>query len=228
LLLASQSPRRKEILDMMGLAGRFEAIPSPLDETALQQKLLRETMTTDLKVYTRVLAEEKAKALALTILSTSSQPTLVLGSDTIVDLDGALLEKPKDAADAKDMLSRLSGRKHAVHTGVALYSVAKGDVALETSFTDTALVEFAHLSEHDVDAYIATGEPMDKAGSYGIQGIGGQFVKSIVGDFFTVCTVLFDVRSWLLSRLSLYSYCNTTSALTTNTKLLTFVERYNR
>ena len=83
------------------------------------------------------------------------------------------------------MLTRLSGRKHFVHTGVAVYRVHQ-NVELVASFTDTAQVTFAPLSERDIDSYIATKEPMDKAGSYGIQGIGGQFVSNVSGDFFTV------------------------------------------
>jgi septum formation protein len=186
LILASQSPRRREILDMMGLKDKFTATPSPLDESALQVRLAKENPVH----YTRKLAEEKAKALGVAISSTVTKPTLVLGSDTIVDLDGKILEKPKDESEAKQMLSSLSERTHSVHTGVAFYHVStssnNGAPILITSFTDTAQVSFAKLSEADIDAYIATGEPMDKAGSYGIQGIGGQIVSNVVGDFFTV------------------------------------------
>ena len=181
LILASQSPRRREILDMMGLNGLFDVRPSPLDETELQQQL-----SGSLPIpYTLALAEAKAKTLAETISSIRG-PTIVLGSDTIVELDGCILEKPIDAADAKRMLTSLSGRQHSVHTGVALYTVSDQTIKLHGSFVDTASVEFAVLSDADVDEYIATGEPMDKAGSYGIQGIGGQLVSRITGEFFTV------------------------------------------
>ena len=192
LILASQSPRRREILDMMGLEGKFTPTPSPLDESALQIKLKDNNPIE----YTRILAEEKAKALAMDMIKNNQQrPVLVLGSDTIVDLDGKILEKPTDAADAKRMLSKLSGRKHCVHTGVAVYLVpatkglsndATATSTLMASFTDTAEVCFAKFNESDMDAYIATKEPMDKAGSYGIQGIGGQLVEQVAGDFFTV------------------------------------------
>lgn len=189
LILASQSPRRSEILDMMGLAGKFEVIPSPLDETALQVKLLQDNVSNPAE-YTRILAEEKARALAESLVKTFAvkQITLVLGSDTVVDIDRQILEKPKDQADAKQMLKRLSGSRHSVHTGVALYQVIPGEseIRLVDSFTDEATVAFAPLSEATVDAYIATGEPMDKAGAYGIQGVGGQLVQEIKGDFFTV------------------------------------------
>jgi len=185
LILASQSPRRREILSMMGLEGRFEAIPSPLDEAALQAALTDESETDPIE-YTRTLAEEKAKALAdhlRTEPTRAESPIIVLGSDTIVALDGRILEKPRDADDARQMLALLSGRVHAVHTGVAIVQLPIGTV---TSFVDTATVEFGVLTAEDVDAYVATGEPLDKAGSYGIQGIGGQLVHSVTGDFFTV------------------------------------------
>lgn len=189
LILASQSPRRVEILEMMGLRGRFDVTPSPLNETALQAKLVQEKVTNPAE-YTRILAEEKARALAELLLqsSTAEQITLVLGSDTVVDIDCQILEKPKDQADAKRMLKRLSGAQHSVHTGVALYRVIPGEteVRLVDSFTEEATVTFSMLSEKTIEAYIATGEPMDKAGSYGIQGVGGQLVQKVDGDFFTV------------------------------------------
>jgi len=164
---------------MMGLKGLFEATPSPLDETKLQKELVARNLSPP--EYTRVLAEDKAKALAIT-----RQNGLVLGSDTIVDLDGVILEKPRDASDAKRMLRMLSGVQHSVHTGVALYTVKEGSVELVRSFTETAKVQFATLSEVDIEAYVASGEPMDKAGAYGIQGMGGQMVSAVNGDFFAV------------------------------------------
>jgi len=240
LILASQSPRRREILSMMGLDGLFEAIPSPLDESAFQQELLYgvggagvggtagrippgdwsseveddaarrayESTMTDPMQYTCRLAEEKARVLAEGLLRDGyvGLPVIVIGSDTIVEVDGEILEKPENEEDARVMLSRLSGRNHFVHTGVALYRIHRRtvnidgtlvpedeniiEVGLRASFTESAIVKFASLTDEDIDAYIATGEPMDKAGSYGIQGIGGQFVKRIQGDFFTVSNVM--------------------------------------
>lgn len=201
LILASQSPRRREILDMMGLRNRYIHSPSPLDEEALQEQLRSSNDSTFCcpTEYTQILAKEKAKAMAdsLQISSTTqTPPMLVLGSDTIVDLNGKILEKPKNVTDAKNMLKLLSGNSHCVHTGVAIYSVlpaleknadvSEATVTLVSSFVDTATVQFAPLTNVDIDSYVETKEPMDKAGSYGIQGIGGQFVTNINGDFFTV------------------------------------------
>ncbi len=203
LILASQSPRRVEILEMMGLKGKFDVVPSPLDESALQRKLVNENISNPAE-YTRILAEEKARALAESLAqpSTASQITFVLGSDTVVDIDSRILEKPKDQADAKRMLQRLSGAQHSVHTGVALYQVTPGkkEIELVESFTDEAMVTFAMLSDNIIDAYIATGEPMDKAGSYGIQGIGGQLVRQVQGDFFTVMGLPMHRTSRLIAK----------------------------
>jgi septum formation protein len=189
LVLASQSPRRREILDMMGLVDRYSVEPSPLDESQLQKELVQQNLPC--KDYTQRLAEAKAHALAEAHCATegrnlSSAAIFYLGSDTIVELDENILEKPRDAKDAKRMLKMMSGRQHHVHTGVALYRLYQNEVSLVGSFTDTATVTFADLGEDDIDAYTASGEPMDKAGSYGIQGMGGQFVTGIIGDFFTV------------------------------------------
>lgn len=189
LILASASPRRREILDMMGLSGKYTVQPSPLDEKALQVELSGNDI--DPREYARVLAERKASALCDEIMpkqQQSSGATLVLGSDTIVDYDGHILEKPNDTDEAYDMLTRLSGNWHVVHTGVAVYGLVgdSKEMKLMFSFTDSAKVKFGKLSEDDIKSYIETKEPMDKAGSYGIQGIGGQLVECMEGDFFTV------------------------------------------
>eukprot|EP00535_Pseudo-nitzschia_heimii_P009349 CAMPEP_0197179050 /NCGR_PEP_ID=MMETSP1423-20130617/4125_1 /TAXON_ID=476441 /ORGANISM="Pseudo-nitzschia heimii, Strain UNC1101" /LENGTH=334 /DNA_ID=CAMNT_0042628899 /DNA_START=151 /DNA_END=1155 /DNA_ORIENTATION=- len=208
LVLASASPRRREILGMMGLAEgvHFSVEPSPLDESKLQAELRGSVSPVE---YTLRLAEAKASALADARCRTTSgddggdgggsvvvvRRRFVLGSDTIVELDGAILEKPKDEADAGRMIRAMRGKRHRVHTGVALYRLDErregGDATVTAttlvgSFVDTASVAFADLTDEDVDAYVRSGEPMDKAGSYGIQGIGGQLVTEIRGDFFTV------------------------------------------
>ena len=182
ILLASQSPRRREILDMMGLQNRYTHQPSPLDEEALQLELAEAEDITP-SDYARILAERKAEAMGASMPSTNGEDiTFIIGSDTIVDLDGCVMNKPTSEADAHHMLSKLSGNWHQVHTGVAVYSGTE----IMFSFTDTTSVKFANLSKKDIQSYVASKEPLDKAGSYGIQGIGGQLVEEIRGDYFTV------------------------------------------
>jgi len=188
LILASQSPRRTEILEMMGLGGRFTASPSPLDEEKLQIELSQQEISPS--DYARTLAERKAHAYGAEALDITNGVALIIGSDTIVDLDGRIMEKPTDEQVAYSMLSSLSGNWHQVHTGVAVYAVgasaSSNEPQLMFSFTDTARVKFSSLTDTDIKAYIDTKEPFDKAGSYGIQGIGGQLVERIEGDFFAV------------------------------------------
>lgn len=159
----------------------------------MQQKLVQEKLTPI--EYTKRLAEAKAYALADVEKEKIHSNTLYLGSDTIVEIDDVILEKPKNKDEAISMLQKLSGRQHYVHTGVALYCCSGGSSndsdgvptpKLVSSFTETAKVTFDTLSTEDIVAYVNTNEPMDKAGSYGIQGIGGQLVNKLDGDFFTV------------------------------------------
>ena len=185
LILASQSPRRAEILDMMGLKNQYIATPSPLNESKLQLEL----RSRDVKPleYVELLSKNKAKAMAETLVTESGHEYYILGSDTIVDLNGTILEKPTDENNAFDMLTRLSGNHHCVHTGVAIYYVSPlKEITCLSSFVETTKVKFTDLTEQDILSYVGTGEPMDKAGSYGIQGIGGQMVEKIDGDYFTV------------------------------------------
>lgn len=184
----------QEILDMMGLKNQYDILPSPLDEKALQNELIDREYALSPPKYAQILAEHKAKAVGDSLLRTSEHAVTyndtinyyVIGSDTIVEMEGEILEKPTDEADARNMLTRLSGRWHSVHTGVSIYSSTNNYRTPITSFTETAQVKFTHLTPADIEAYIQTQEPMDKAGSYGIQGIGGQLVESIQGDFFAV------------------------------------------
>lgn len=195
LILASRSPRRKEILDTMGLLDKYQVLPSPLDETLFQQmiKIDATGIGTDPIQYTAALAREKALALATSLPTVSNEEstchTIILGSDTIVaDVDGHILEKPVDSEDAVRMLQFLQGRKHDVHTGVALVVLGGSSPTprVVQCFTDTAKIKIAPLTTEDIEAYVESGEPMDKAGSFGIQGLGGQLIESIRGDYFTV------------------------------------------
>ncbi|WP_330147574.1 Maf family protein [Shewanella oncorhynchi] len=178
LVLASTSPRRKELLAQIGF-GRpefsFTQVAPNIDETVQQCEAPRD--------YVRRLAAEKAQA-GLALCADMSQPA-VLGSDTIVVLENQILGKPLDVADAKQTLSELSGRTHTVMTAVALtYKAGESDSTLKTSvrLVETQ-VRFCVLSAADIEAYVASKEPMDKAGSYGIQGLGGCFVAAIEGSY---------------------------------------------
>jgi nucleoside triphosphate pyrophosphatase len=162
LILASSSPRRQHLLEMLGIPLRV--VPSNLPE-------VRRPAETPID-YVERLAREKA-------LSVSG--SLVLGADTTVIVRDEVLEKPQDTADALRMLRKLQGRTHQVVTSVAL--VAAGTVYQATDVTN---VTFRRADEAMLEAYVATGEPMDKAGAYGIQGYGAALVERIDGDFFSV------------------------------------------
>ena len=171
LILASQSPRRQEILTLAG----FEFSVCPADA---------EWAPEGLSPYDRVreLAHSKAAQVA------KNHPnSIVLGSDTMVVLGEDALGKPCNERDAVDMLMSLQGRTHEVMTGVWIIETdGAGNAVKEDGFTDVTTVDFWAFSEDEAAEYVATGEPMDKAGAYGIQGKGMRLVKGINGDFFTV------------------------------------------
>ena len=167
LILASQSPRRAELLKQMGLS--FEVRPSNTEEVT------EPGLTPQQEVVS--LSLQKARA----VYGSLTEEAVVLSADTVVVLDDKILGKPRDEADAKKMLSALSGRSHFVLTGVTVM----GPKGTQTHCEKTQ-VTFRTLSEKEIDAYIATFEPMDKAGAYGIQGFGGLFVSHLAGDYFNV------------------------------------------
>ena len=166
LILASGSPRRRELLSL--ITDEFEILVSGCDEFVPEG--------TPAEKVPAILAEQKALAVA----KLRPEDT-VIGSDTVVVLNNEIFGKPKDKAHAHAMLKALSGKKHFVYTGVAV--AEKGEVR---SFVQKTEVEFYELSDETIEKYIATGEPMDKAGAYGIQGKGSVLVKGIVGDYFNV------------------------------------------
>ena len=173
-VLASTSPRRKELLAQAGFSFpgfSFHLVAPDIDETPKANELAED--------YVCRLAVEKALA-GLKLTTQLNQPK-VLGSDTIVVLNGVILGKPIDANDAKRMLALLSGNTHEVMTAVALT-----DGQHTFSRLCRTQVSFCALSATDIDAYVASGEPMDKAGAYGIQALGGCFVKSITGSYSAV------------------------------------------
>jgi len=181
IVLASASPRRRELLALLGLT--FEVAPADLDETWRNGEAPA--------AHAERLAREKAAARA-------RPGAVAIGSDTIVVIDGEILGKPRDAAEAAAMLRRLSGREHEVFTGVAVSFGGKA-----ASGAARTVVRFRPLDDATIRAYVATGEPMDKAGAYGIQGYGAVLVERIDGDYFTVMGLGLVLLTGLLVRVGL-------------------------
>jgi septum formation protein len=168
LILASASPRRSEILRAVGWP--FETHPAGVDETRLDGEAAED--------FVRRLAREKAEAVARTRLF-----GLVLGADTTVVVDGEILEKPLDAGDARRMLGRLSGRWHEVLTGVALVRAETGRAAVGVERTR---VRFAETTAEEIAWHVETGDVLDKAGAYAVQGRAALFIEGIEGDYWNV------------------------------------------
>lgn len=166
IILASASPRRKELMELAGYD--FEVICANIVEVVPEEAMPQEVVMS--------LALQKAQAVAA-----EHKEAVVIGSDTVVALDGKILGKPHSEQEACEMLRSLSGRTHKVFTGVAI--VCGGKVK---NFFDETDVEFYSLGDDEIKKYVATGEPTDKAGAYGIQGKGSVLVKRINGDFFSV------------------------------------------
>lgn len=167
IVLASKSPRRKELLGLLDLD--FQIITADIDET----------IDSSLPIADEVarLSYDKAAAIKPKV----SPDAIIISADTVVELDGKVMGKPNDKLDAFNMLKSLSGNKHNVLSGV---TVMQGDKHI--SKTVVTKVHFRDLSDEEINAYIKTNEPMDKAGSYGIQGKASKFVSSINGDYFNV------------------------------------------
>ena len=166
VILASQSPRRRELLIQAGIV--HEVIPADIDESALPDEAPA--------AHCERLAREKALALA-----EDHPDALTVAADTIVVIDDLILGKPRDRDDARRMLARLSGRTHSVFTAMAV-----GHGRELVSAVETVAVTFRPLDAATIDAYVDTREPMDKAGAYGIQGLGATLVERIDGDYFAV------------------------------------------
>lgn len=166
LILASSSPRRKELLENLQLS--FHTVSSDVDETYDPEWSPEDIVM--------ALAHRKAKAV-----SKEHPASIVIGSDTVVVRDQTILGKPQNREEAFSMLKSLSGRFHSVYTGVAIVSESN-----ECKFFEKTDVEFWELSDEEINDYLDTGEPFDKAGAYGIQGFGSILVKRISGDYFSV------------------------------------------
>lgn len=164
LVLASGSPRRHQLLQALGLA--FTVRAPDVDETPRPAEAPA--------TYVRRIAADKVEAAHV-------GPARTIAADTTVDVDGVIVGKPTDPAEAVDMLRRLAGREHVVHTAVAVHGPA--GLAIDVA---SATVTMAPLDDERIEWYVATGEPLDKAGAYGLQGLGGVFVTAVDGDPFTV------------------------------------------
>lgn len=183
VILASSSPRRQELLQSLGVS--FDVQPPQVTEDYVRALSPPEIVED--------LSRRKALAVARTLQADQAPgDALVIGSDTVVVLDGDVLGQPADAREAQQMLARLKGRGHRVYTGLALITTCTDgnvvDVVEEKSYVGHRCTEvfMRQLSEAEIDRYVATGEPLDKAGAYAIQGFGATFVDKIVGDYFTV------------------------------------------
>ncbi len=183
VVLASSSPRRRELLSLVGI--RHEVDPADIDESYLPGERPA--------AHAERLAREKAAVVA-----SRAPDAVTIGADTIVVVDGDVLGKPRDEAHAAEMLRRLSGRKHTVITAVS--AVWRGRTA---SAVEEVGVTFRALTADEIDAYIATREPMDKAGAYGIQGFGATIVERVDGDYFAVMGLAVNRMVRLLEGLGL-------------------------
>lgn len=190
VILASTSPRRRELLASLHIP--FEVIPSKADETTPEQW--------EPEQIVMELALRKARAVQAT-LEPAAREAVIIGSDTIVVLDGQVLGKPKDEAEAASMLRSLQGRSHDVYTAVACIDVITGRTEVEYRRTS---VTMRTVAEEEIAAYARTGEGLDKAGAYAIQGLGSIFVTGIEGCYFNVVGLPLSLLSEMLSRFGIH------------------------
>ncbi|RKZ28542.1 septum formation protein Maf [bacterium] len=170
IYLASSSPRRREILSRVGI--HFETVPRiPFDERKFARGKPDE--------YAKKIAEEKVRKAILP----DNADGIVIAFDTIVFIDGEILGKPKDEDEAKLFLKKLSGRWHTVYTGIAVRKTGEDEIFSDVEATD---VLFSELTDDEIDIYVSSGEPMDKAGAYGIQELGAMLVEKVNGCFYNV------------------------------------------
>ena len=170
VFLASKSPRRVEILEK--IVKEFEVVQSNFDENTIDFK-------GDIEKYVKDLSRNKA----IEVSKRLNEPSIVIAADTVVFQDGKVLEKPKNEEDAFSMLSSLSGNTHKVYSGICLINTYDDTVVTDCDCTE---VRFSELNPRQIRNYINSGEPMDKAGAYGIQGLGGAFVEGIKGCYYNV------------------------------------------
>lgn len=167
IILASASPRRKELLAQIGLD--FEVLVSDVEEVITE-------------IAPNRVVEELSMQKAEAVFQRTEGDVMVIGADTVVALDNIILGKPSDKEHAIKMLKKLQGQEHCVYTGVTLY-VRKGENTFRNTFSECTVVKFYPMTDGEIKWYVETGEPMDKAGAYGIQGLGARFVERISGDY---------------------------------------------
>lgn len=188
IVLASGSPRRRELLAMLGIP--FEVVTSEADESTPPEWTPQNIV--------RSLAQRKAEAV---MAVSDTRNAVIIGSDTIVVVDDQVLGKPVDEQDSKAMLSLLQGRSHQVYTGVACIESPEGKILVDHRVTT---VTMRPLSSEEIDAYVATGEPVDKAGSYAIQGLGATLVEKIDGCYFNVVGLPLSLLGGMLSEFGIH------------------------
>ena len=174
IILASGSPRRRELLEQAGFEFKVEV--SNADENVSEESPVE---------MVEELAARKAKAV-VNLNNKKEDTCLVIGADTIVVLDGKILGKPSDGEDAKAMLTSLAGRTHQVYTGVALFWIKEGVIEKKKTFHECTDVTMVSMTEQEIADYVASDDPMDKAGAYGIQGPAAVFISGIRGDYYNV------------------------------------------
>lgn len=172
IILASASDRRKDILTQVGIS--YEVMPSSIDEDAIQA----DTPASLVEALSAAKAEDIAERL--------TKDFVIIGADTVVVKDNSILGKPSDEAEAAKMLQMLQGSRHDVYTGVTLISVSPEGKGLIDTFHVRTIVDMIPMTTAQINAYIKTGEPMDKAGAYGIQGRGAAYIQDIAGDYYNV------------------------------------------
>lgn len=187
IILASKSPRRKEILNQMGIDPQI--VVSNFDESCVEE------------VRPQKLVELLAKGKARTVAEESEVGDMIIAADTVVSIDGKILGKPKTKKEAFEMIQTLAGRTHIVCSGVCIiYKKKSGDV--EESFVETTKVHVDRLTNCEIHKYVDSGEPMDKAGGYGIQGIFGKHITGIDGDYYNVVGLPMQKTYRAIKRLS--------------------------
>ena len=181
--LASKSPRRRELMDQIGL--EYEVMVSEKEEIATEnvpEEVVKELSLQKAYEIERMLLNKTDGKIYEEYKRQGYEGVIIIGADTVVSLEGEIMGKPKNEDDAFNMLSKLQGRKHVVSTGVAMVVIGENGNQV-FSFAEDTDVYMYEISDDEIREYVATGEPMDKAGSYGIQGIGAKFISGIHGDY---------------------------------------------